>query len=126
LILIFLNYYCELKSKKNLYYSVLMLKYSLNSIFIYIMDFIIWTLNITVYRLRKKTSTSELNRGLNNRLRKPKGKSRMDNPETLGTMDTQHTGRRLRKKVHIQSNTENYKLSATRMNQCAREGSVFP
>jgi len=24
----------------------------------------------------------------------------MDNPETLGTMDTQHTGRRLRKSTH--------------------------
>jgi len=34
----------------------------------------------------------------------------MDNPETLGTMDTQSTGRRLKKKekkTHIQRNTEN-------------------
>ena len=35
---------------------------------------------------------------MNNRQGKPKGISRMDNPETLGTTNTQSTGRRLQEK----------------------------
>jgi len=49
-------------------------------------------------------------------LRKPKGISRMDNPETLGTMDTQSTGRRLKKKEkkHTYNAIQKTKQIATR------------
>jgi len=45
---------------------------------------------------------------VNKRSRKPKGQSRMDNPETLATLETQDTGRR-QPTQNNSNNTENEK-----------------
>ena len=49
---------------------------------------------------RNRTKTKKANK----RQRKPKGQSRMDNPETLATLGTQEIGRRQRKQINVREN----------------------